>query len=96
MAVAGEIEGVDLDFHLLAGMDESNIAVGYHGLDFELGLTRYHHRECLGRRHHASDRMDGELLNDAVDRCGHGLKLGSLLGLDLVLFEARGFLLCLG
>jgi hypothetical protein len=70
MAAACEIEGVDLDFHLLTGMDGSNIAVGYRGLDFELGLTRYHHRECLGRRHPASDRMDGELLNDAVDRCG--------------------------
>jgi hypothetical protein len=28
MAVACEIEGVDLDFHLRGGMDESNIAVG--------------------------------------------------------------------
>jgi hypothetical protein len=38
----------------------------------------------LDRRHYASDRMNDELLNDAIDRCGQALKLGSLLGLDHV------------
>jgi hypothetical protein len=28
--------------------------------------------------------MNDELLNDAIDRCGQALKLGSLLGLDHV------------
>ena len=77
-------------------MDESNIAVGHYRLDFERGLTWNHHRECLNRRHYASDRVNDELLNDAIDRCGQALKLGSPLGLDPVLFKACGFLLCLG
>src|SRR6185312_3154534 len=34
-AVAGEIEGVDLDLRLLSGVHEADVAIGHLGLDLE-------------------------------------------------------------
>src|SRR6266702_3930506 len=66
--VAREVERIDLDLRLLSGMDEADVAVGEHGLDLELTLAWNHNNQRLRRRHHASHRVNGELLHDAVDR----------------------------
>src|SRR5450759_2638960 len=46
--------------------------------------------------HYAPDRVHGELLHHAIDRCRERLELGSSLGLDHVLSKAGGLLLGLG
>ena len=69
-AVSGEIEGIDLDLGLLAGVDEADVAVRHHRLDLELAVERHHHEQRLRRRHDAAHRMHRELLHDAVDRRG--------------------------
>jgi hypothetical protein len=74
-------------------MDESDVAVGEHGLDLEMALARNHHGERLSRRNHASHRMNGELLHDAIDRRGQMLEFRAPLCLDHVLRSARSLLL---
>ena len=59
-------------------------------------VTRYDDGERLGGRHHSTDRMHHELLNDPVDWRGQNLQLGLAFGLDHVLGEARRLLLGLG
>ena len=78
------------------GMDKADVAVRHHGLDFELAVARHDHQQRLRRRDDAADRVDRELLHDAVDRSGQQLKLGLLLGLDQVLGEPARLLLGLG
>ena len=95
-AVAGEVEGIDLDLGLLPGVDEADVAVRHHGLDLELAVGRHHDQQRLRRRHDAADGVHGELLHDAVDRGGQLLQLGALLGLDQVLREPVRLLLGLG
>src|SRR6267142_5610759 len=91
--VACEVECVDLDLRLLCRMDESDVAVGEHGLDLEQALARNYHGERLSRRHHASHCMNGELLHDAVDRRGQMLKFRALVCLDHLLRSACSLLL---
>ena len=90
-AVAGEIEGVDLDLGFLPGVDKADVAVRHHGFDFQLAVVRYDHEQGLCRRDNAADGVDRELLHDAIDGRGQQLKLGPLLGLDQVLAEPAAF-----
>ena len=53
-----------------------------------MAVDRHQDEQRLRRRHDAADRMDRELLHDAVDRRGQQLQLGALLGLDQVLRQA--------
>jgi hypothetical protein len=48
------------------------------------------HGERLSRRHHASQRMDGEPLHGAIDRRSQMLEFGAPLGFDHLLGSARG------
>ena len=95
-AVAGEIEGVDLDLGFLPGVDKADVAVRHHGLDFQPAVARHDHQQGLRRRDNAADRVDRELLHHAVDGSGQQLKPGLLLGLDQVLGEPVRLLLGLG
>jgi hypothetical protein len=61
--VAGETEGVDLNFGGLAGMEEADIAVRHHGLDLKVAVERYDRHQLPRRRHHAADRVNRELLH---------------------------------
>ena len=92
-AVAGEIEGVDLDLGFMAGLDKADVAVRHHGFDFQPAVARYDHQQGLRRRDDAADGVDRELLHHAVDGSGQELKLGLLLGLDQVLSQPVGLLL---
>ena len=63
----------------------------HHGLDLELAVAGTTHQQCLRRRDHAADGVDGELLHHAVDRRRQRLQLGLLLGLDQVLGQPAAF-----
>ncbi|HEV3178503.1 MAG TPA: hypothetical protein VGZ72_21090, partial [Stellaceae bacterium] len=95
-AVAGEVEGVDLDLGILARAHEADVLVADHGLDLEpaIGGDKDHHR--LRRRHHATHGVDGDLLHHAVDGGGEGLAVALLLGLHELLSEAPRLLIGLG
>ena len=95
-AVAGEIEGIDLDLGFLPGLHKADVAVRHHGLDFEPAVARHDHQQGLRRRDDAADRVDRELLHHAVDRGGQLLQPGLLLGLDQVLGQPVRLLLGLG
>src|SRR6516162_2405606 len=48
-AVAAEVEGVDLDLCVLAGVNEPDIAVQHHGLNLEAAVLRHdHEKACAG------------------------------------------------
>ena len=81
-AVAGEIEGVDLDLGFLSGVDKADVAVRDHGLDFQSAVARHDDQQRLGGRDDAAYRMDRKLLHHAVHGSGQQLKLGLLLRLD--------------
>ena len=85
-AVAGKAESVDLDLGFLALMHKADIAVWHHGLDFEMAVLWNHHEQRLRRGHYAADRMDGELLHDAINWRGERLSFSALFGLDHILF----------
>lgn len=93
--IAREVEGIDLNLHLLTGMDEPDVAVGDHGLDLKRSLGRNHYRERLSGSYHASNRMNGELLHDAIDGCGQALELGPLFRIDSAPILRDGFFVCL-
>src|SRR5450759_1107157 len=59
-------------------------------------VERNDREQRLRRGYHAPDRVHGELLHHAIDRCRERLELGSSLGLDHVLSKTGGLLLCLG
>ena len=94
--VSGEVKGIDLDFHFIAGMHETDVTVAHHGFDLQLTVARHDHHQGLRGRHHAADRVYGQLLNHARDRRGQLLKLGALLGLRQIGRQAGGFPLGLG
>jgi hypothetical protein len=45
--VSGEVECFDLDFSVLTGGDEPDVAVQHHCLDLEFAVSRYDDGECL-------------------------------------------------
>ena len=94
--VSGEIKGIDLDFHFVAGMHETDVMVAHHGFDLQRAVARHDHHQGLGRRHHAADRVYGQLLDHARHRRGQLLQLGALLGLRQIRRKAGGFTLGLG
>ena len=94
--VSGEIKSIDLDFHFIAGMHETDVMVAHHGFDLQLTVAGHDHHQGLGGRHHAADRVYGQLLNHARHRRGQLLKLGALLGLRQIGRKAGGFSLGLG
>ena len=77
--VFGEVEGVDLDFGRLAGMDEPDILIRHFRFDLEVAVARHHFEQRLRGRHDAADRMHRELLHGAVDGRGQTLQLGALV-----------------
>jgi hypothetical protein len=89
-AVAGEVEGIDLDLGILARAHEADIAVRQHGLDLEPALARHHHHQRLCRRDDAADRMHRKLLHHAVERRGKGLQPDALARLDQIVLERPG------
>jgi hypothetical protein len=66
-------------------MDEANVAVGHHGLDFEVAVGRNDDEERLGTRYHPAHRVHGELLHRAIHRCCKCLELSASFGLDDIL-----------
>ena len=76
---------------LIAGMHETDVMVAHHGFDLELTVAWHDHHQGLGGRHHAADRVYGQLLNHARHRRGQLLKLGALLGLDRSWPKAAAF-----
>ena len=89
-AVTREIERIDFDARILSRMDETDVAVGQHGLDLDGGVIRHNNGERLGRRHHAADRMNRQLLHHAIDRRRQPLQLRAPLRPDNVMREAGG------
>ena len=72
-AIAGEVEGVDLDLCSLSGVDETDVAVRHHGFDFEMAVVRDNGEQSLCRRYDPAHGVDGKLLDDtstgAVNSC---------------------------
>jgi hypothetical protein len=77
--VARKIERVDLDSRVLPDFYEANVSVRDHCLDLEPRLNRNDGHERLRGRHHATDRVGGELLHHAFDRSRPFLQTGALL-----------------
>jgi hypothetical protein len=67
LAVTSKVEGRHLNFGGLADMDKADVPVRRSRLDLELAIERDKHEQWLRRRDNATDGMDRELLNDAVD-----------------------------
>jgi hypothetical protein len=59
---------IDFDFRLLAAMDESDVAVRHHRLDFEPTVCRDEHSERLSWGDDTAHAVNVELLDHAVDR----------------------------
>src|SRR5206468_6665040 len=55
-------------------LHEADVAVGDHRLDFQVTLLRNEDQQGLRRGDDAADGVNSQLLDDAVDRCGHYLK----------------------
>jgi hypothetical protein len=88
--------GRDLDFGRLADLDKTDVAVRHHRFDLEVAPDRDNHKERLGRRYYAPQRMHRELRHDAVDRRGQQLQSRSLLGFDQILRQPSGLWFGLG
>ena len=56
-AIAGEIEGADLDLGHLPRLDKPDIAVRHHRLDLEMAVIGDNDQERLCGGHDAADRM---------------------------------------
>src|SRR5262249_8339891 len=94
--IAREVEGIDLDLRWLALMDEADVAVVDHCLDFQVALLRNQDQQGLRRGDAAADGVNSQLLDDAVDRCGHYLKPHLLFRLDQGLSQAPSLALGFG
>src|SRR5581483_11633718 len=67
-AISCEVKCIYLDVRILTGMDESNIAVRDLRLNFKTGAGRDDHCQLLSGRHDTTDRVDCQLLHDAIYR----------------------------
>ena len=92
-AIAGEVECVDLDLCILTNVNKADVSVRDHGVHFEHRIGGHDDSQLLGRRHDATDGMNRQLLDYAIDRSGQDLKLGSLLRLGEIAAETGGFAL---
>ena len=77
-AVSRKIKGIDLDFHLISGVHETDVMVADHGFNFERAVAWDDDHQGLGGGHHATDRVYGQLLHYARDRRGQLLQFGAL------------------
>ncbi len=93
-AVAGEVEGLDLDLHQLAGVDEAHVAVGQLGLDGQVAAVGDDDHQMLGGGDHPAQGVDGQLVHHPVDGRAQQSAAGLVLGLDQLL--AQLVLLLLG
>ena len=89
-AVAGEIEGVDLDLGILASTNEADVPVRHHCLDLQMAVLRHNDEQCLRRGDDAADGVDRKLLHDTVDGRDEQLKLGSLFRFNQILRQSCG------
>src|SRR5271155_2613620 len=95
-AVAGEVECIDLYLGFLPRMDEANVFIRYHRLDFKTAICRHDGHQYLRRCNHSPFSMHRELLHGAVHGGGERLKAVFLRSLKQLFMEARGFLLSFG
>src|SRR5262249_38047847 len=57
-AVAAEVEGVDLDLSVLAGVNEPDVAVQHHGLNLKVAVRRHDYEQSLCWGDNAADGVD--------------------------------------
>ena len=86
-AVNGEREGLNFDLNRLSFLDEPDVFVFHPRFHIQLRCLRHDHHELLSRRDHPADRMDGQLLDDSIDRRRQGLKVGALSRFDGFLLQ---------
>ncbi len=67
-AVAREIESSDLHLRVLTDMDKTDIAIADMRFDLQPAILWYNEHQRLGRRDHATDRVNRELLYGPTDR----------------------------